>query len=146
MKPLLLILDDWEGKIAASACWTRLKEYVDIKFLQEPINEVSELDMLNATYLMAVRERTPLNELLFSKLPRLKLILQTGGHAYHIDTIAAKKRNITIALGRKVKAPQVSVPELTLAMALNLVRLIPEAQIAMRNGKWPLLTGRTLGG
>jgi D-3-phosphoglycerate dehydrogenase / 2-oxoglutarate reductase len=146
MKPLLLVLDDWEGQIEASPCWSELKGSVDIRFLSQPISMVSESDLISVSFLMTLRERTVLNEAVFSKLPNLKLVLQTGGHAYHVDTGAAEKRGISIALGRKVKAPQIAVPELTIAMALGLIHLIPESQFAMRDGKWPLLTGRTLAG
>src|SRR5579862_8515220 len=88
MKPLLLILDDWEGRIAASPCWEQIKDKIDIKFLSEPIGTISENVLANVEFLMALRERTPLTEQVFSRLPKLKLVLQTGGHAYHIDKVA----------------------------------------------------------
>ncbi len=146
MKPLLLILDDWEGHIAASPYIEKLKTIADIRFLPYPIEEADDDELVNIRFLMALRERTALNESVFSRLPHLELILQTGGHAYHIDNHAAQKRGIVIALGRHVKAPLVSVPELTMAMCLSLFHRLPEAQLAMRNGEWPLLTGRTLAG
>jgi phosphoglycerate dehydrogenase-like enzyme len=146
MKPLLLILDDWEGLIEASQHWGTLKDVVDIKFLHAPIESVSEEELSEVNFLMAIRERTALTEPVFARLPQLKLVLQTGGHAYHIDQQAAQKRGITIALGRRIKAPLASVPELTMAMMLGLMHLLPQAQQAMRAGEWPLLTGRTLKG
>jgi len=146
MKPLLLILDDWEGLIAASPHWEKLKEQVEIKFLDKPILSVPESEITDTVFLMPLRERTALTEQVFAKLPKLKLILQTGGHAYHIDTDAAQKRGITIALGRKVKAPLNSVPELVYAMMLGLIHKVPTAQPAMHKGEWPLVTGRTLAG
>jgi len=144
MRPLLLVLDDWEGQIEASPCWAEIKGSVDIRFLDQPIINVNESELISVSFLMAMRERTALNDAVFSKLPNLKLVLQTGGHTYHLDRDAAEKRGISVALGRKVTAPQIAVPELTIAMALGLMHLIPESQIAMREGKWPLLTGRTL--
>ena len=95
---------------------------------------------------MAIRERTALTEGVFSRLPQLKLVLQTGGHAYHINQEEAQKRGIIIALGRRAKAPLLSVPELSIAMMLGVVHMLPQAQQAMRTGQWPLLTGRTLNG
>jgi D-3-phosphoglycerate dehydrogenase len=146
MKPVLLVLDDWEGLIAKNACWSQLKDSVEIRFLSKPISLASESELANVTFLMALRERTKLTEDIFKRLPQLKLILQTGGHAYHIDEKAAHKRGIVIALGRRIKAPLVSVPELTMAMMLGTMHLLPQAQQAMRTGQWPLLTGRTLSG
>ncbi len=146
MKPLLLILDDWEGLIAASPSWGQLTGLVEIKFWPVPIDEVADAELLNVNFLMAIRERTALTEKVFARLPRLKLVLQTGGHAYHIDQQAAQKHGIAIALGRRIKAPLASVPELTMAMMLGLMHLVPQAQQAMLKGEWPLLTGRTLTG
>jgi phosphoglycerate dehydrogenase-like enzyme len=146
MKPLLLILDDWEGLVRASPAWAGLNALVDIRFLGTSIDDATDEQLSSVNFLMAIRERTALTEQVFARLPQLKLILQTGGHAYHIDREAAQKRGITIALGRRIKAPLASVPELTIAMMLGLVHLIPQAQRAMRAGEWPLLTGRTLKG
>jgi len=145
-KPLLIVLDDWEGRIKKNSCWDQLKHLVDIQFLKEPINKIPDSVLDKAIFLMAIRERTVLTKEVFDQLPNLKLILQTGGHAYHIDQEAAKSRGISIALGRHVKAPLNSVPELTMAMILGVMHLLPQAQQAMSSGQWPLLTGRTLNG
>src|ERR1700722_16150650 len=100
MKPLLLVLDDWEGNIAKNPCWSQLKESVEIRFLSKPIANTPDAELADASFLMALRERTALTEEVFARLPKLKLVLQTGGHAYHIDQKAAQKRGVTIALGR----------------------------------------------
>jgi phosphoglycerate dehydrogenase-like enzyme len=144
MKPLLIILDDWEGLIQSSACWDRIKELVEIKFIKEPIENIDDAEIEQAHFLMALRERTTLNEQVFKRVSNLKLILQTGGHAYHIDTTTAQKQNILIALGRRVKAPLFSVPELTFAFALGLIHKVNQGNSIMHKGQWQLLTGRTL--
>ena len=144
MKPSLLILDDWEGLIQASACWNQVKELVEIKFLKESINSVSDSEIVQTQFLLALRERSVLNEQVFKRMPNLSLVLQTGGHFYHIDIAAAQKRNISIALGRKIKAPLISVPELTFAFALGLMHKVYHGNKIMQHGKWELLTGRTL--
>ena len=145
MKRVMIVLDDWEGRIAASSCWEKINDRVDIHFFNgnEPMDPgICE----NVLIIMALRERTRIDEIFLMRFPRLKLILQSGGHAYHIDLAAAKNRGVSILLGRNAKSPLVSVPELTIAMMLNLFHLIIPAQHAMRNGEWPLLTGRTLSG
>src|SRR5439155_23629857 len=102
MKPLLIILDDWEGRIQASACWNKVKELVEIKFLKEPIDSANDAQIEQVQFLMALRERTILPQQVFRRMPRLKLVLETGGDASHTDTPAARKQNIVIALGRRV--------------------------------------------
>jgi phosphoglycerate dehydrogenase-like enzyme len=144
MKPLLLILDDWEGQIQRADCWKQLKDLVEIKFLNKPIEQTDDFEIERAQFLMALRERTVLNEKVFKRMPQLKLVLQTGGHAYHIDTAAAQQRNIIIALGRRVESPLISVPELTFAFALGLMHKVYEGNHTMQRGDWKLLTGQTL--
>jgi len=144
MKPLLLILDDWEGLIEKVDCWNQFNDLLEIKFLKESIERTSDFEIEQAQFLMAIRERTALNEQLFKRMPKLKLVLQTGGHAYHIDKAAARQRNIIIASGRRVKAPLASVPELTFAFALSLMHKVYQAQRSMQDGRWDLLTGGTL--
>jgi len=142
----LLILDDWEGRIAKSTCWTQLSDSVDIQFVSEHSESIPDTVLKRAEFLMALRERTTLTRDAFERMPQLKLVLQTGGHAYHIDQAAAQERGVKIALGRRVKAPLITVPELTIAMMLGTMHLLPQAQQAMKKGDWPLLTGRTLSG
>src|ERR1700690_2790710 len=144
MKPQLLVLDDWEGRIEAASCWKQVQKDVDIRFLKTPVTELSDAEGAPVEYLLAIRERTPLTSQVFERFPNLKLILQTGGHAYHIDLDEVKRRGILVALGRRASSPMVSVPELTMGLLLSTVHRFPEAQKALQNGGWPLLMGRTL--
>jgi D-3-phosphoglycerate dehydrogenase / 2-oxoglutarate reductase len=145
MKPMMIVLDDWEGRIAASAVWRQIEGQVDIHFYNGSVQMEPGI-CENVIIIMTLRERTVIDEKFLIRFPRLQLILQTGGHAYHIDLIAAKSRGVAIVLGRGAKMPLVSVPELTIAMMLNLFHKIVPAQFAMRNGEWPGLMGRTLSG
>ena len=43
--------------------------------------------------IIANRERTRFTRELLKQLPNLKIIAQTGNHAYHIDLAAAEERN-----------------------------------------------------
>lgn len=130
--------------MAKNPCWDDLTELGSVRFLTEPISTIPDLELKDISFIVALRERTALTEHVFNRLPQLKLIFQTGGGTHHIDHQAAMKRDISIAIDRKSKAMQTSVPELTIALILGTMHLIPQAQQAMRSGRWPLLTGRTL--
>jgi phosphoglycerate dehydrogenase-like enzyme len=83
----------------------------------------------------------------FARCPNLKLILQTGGHAYHVDTDAATEQGIIVALGRgHTTKPPVVVPELVLGLMLGLIRQIYPLHAQMTKGGWPRLIGRSLAG
>ena len=62
MLPLLIILDDWEGRIAASTCWKKLQDIVEVKIFKEHFEKIPVDDLARAEFLMALRERTTLNE------------------------------------------------------------------------------------
>lgn len=146
----MIVLDDYEGELANAPAMKRLHQLADVQVLNHPIDP-DESDILkNVQVLLALRERTKLNETFLAACPNLELVLQTGGHAYHIDQAAATQRGVVVALGRRVSKPTVVVPELVFSLLLGLVREIYPLTTEMRNGGWPeriggSLAGRTLG-
>ena len=103
-------------------------------------------ELRDVQVLLAIRERTRLDAATLDRFPALELILQTGGHAYHLDAAAAKERGVLVALGRGGAAPRAAVPELTFALMIAALRQFPLAQRAMAEGDWPALVGRCLSG
>lgn len=147
-KPKLLVMDDYEGELAQSPAMARLRRLADITILDHPIDDYSILREFQV--ILALRERTKLDNHFFESCSALELVLQTGGHAYHIDQAAATQWGIVIALGRRVSKPTVVVPELALGFMLGLVRQIYPLTMTMSKGEWRRsiggsLSGRTLG-
>ncbi len=102
-----------------------------------------------------IRERTALSRPLLEKLPKLKLIAQTGKVSGHIDLSAAAARNIVIAEG--VGDPTAPA-ELTWALIMAAMRKLPQYVNNLKDGLWQIastsptrntlgtvLKGRTLG-
>ena len=147
-KPKLLVMDDYEGELGLSPAMRRLRQLAEVSILDHPIEDFSILKDIQV--LLALRERTKLDNRFFESCPALELVLQTGGHAYHIERAAATQKGIVIALGRRVSKPTVVVPELALGFMLGLVRQIYPLTVAMSKGEWrgsvgSSLAGRTLG-
>jgi phosphoglycerate dehydrogenase-like enzyme len=146
----MIVLDDYEGELAMAPGMIRLRQLADVQVLDRPIRS-DDLNILkDIQVLLALRERTTLDSQFFEACPNLELVLQTGGHAYHIDQNAASKQGIVIALGRRVSKPTVVIPELVFSLILGLVRQIYPLTTEMHNGGWPelisgSLAGRTLG-
>jgi D-3-phosphoglycerate dehydrogenase len=146
MVPRLLVLDDYEGRIAGAPAMARLRDLAEVTLLQRPLAD-SDLDGLTEVQvLLAIRERTRLDRHLLDRLPRLELVLQTGGHAYHVDQEAATGRGIVVALGRRARMPSASVPELTFGLMLALLRRIHPLAGQLADGDWPEAMGGTLAG
>jgi D-3-phosphoglycerate dehydrogenase len=115
-----------------------------VTVLDRPLAD-GDLDRLaEVQVLLAIRERTPLGRHLFDRLPRLELVLQTGGHAYHVDQEAATERGIVVALSRRARMASASVPELTFGLMLAVLRRIHPLAAQLASGDWPAAMGGTL--
>lgn len=146
MSPRLVVLDDWEGRLAASEGIARMRGLADVTVLDRPLAEVPDDELADVEYLMAVRERTRFDAATFDRMPSLRVVLQSGGHAYHLDAAAARERGIVVTHGRRAHGPRAAVPELTFALMIGALRDLPTAVREMSAGGWPSLTGRTLAG
>jgi phosphoglycerate dehydrogenase-like enzyme len=146
MAPRLLVLDDYEGRMAAAPAMARLRELAEVRVLDRPLGH-GDLDALaGVRVLLAIRERTRLDAGLFDRLPDLELVLQTGGHAYHVDQAAATGRGVVVALSRRARMATASVPELTFGLLLAVLRRIHPLAGELAAGEWPAAMGGTLAG
>jgi len=75
---------------------------------------------------------------------RLKVISRYGVGVDQVDIPAAREKGIIVT--NTPGANSVSVAELALGMILSLARQIPVASEAVRQGKWPRLSGLSLEG
>lgn len=145
-KLTMLILDDREGLIGSSPGLEQMKAHAAVRVLSGSFDQVTAEELAQVQVLMAVRERTTLDAEALSRMPSLELILQTGGHAYHLDADYASGKGIPVSLTRRAFGPKAAVPELTFALAVNALRMIPSAHDSMTEGKWEPFLGRTLRG
>jgi len=145
-RPRLLVLDDYERRIAGSPAMARLRELAEVTVLDQPLAQADVDGLADVQVLMAIRERTRLDGDLFERLPRLELVLQTGGHAYHVDEPAATRRGIVVALSRRARMPTAAVPELTFGLMIAVLRRIHPLAGELSSGAWPDAMGRTLSG
>jgi len=97
----------------------------------------------NATALV-VRNRTKVTSEIIAAAPKLKVIARAGVGLDNIDIKAADAAGVVVVAGLGANA--VSVGELTLGLALSLLRNIPEHDQLTREGKWIRTPGRELSG
>ncbi len=146
-RPRLAILDDHEGIVARAPGTVRLRELADVTVFPEHLGDDQLVEALGGFHaLLAIRERTRFHAGVIGRLNDLELLLQTGGHAYHVDVDAATRQGVLIALGRRVQAPTRAVPELVFGLIIALLRDIPQLTYRMRSGQWPVAVGRSLHG
>jgi len=140
------ILDDVHDAWSGTEGVRRLRERADVEIFTEAFGSPSALRGFDA--LIANRERTRFSRELLDQLGDVRVIVQTGNHAAHIDFAAARERGIVVA--RASGGYSIGAAELAIALALALMRRIPERDAALRRGEWstpttPVLHGKTLG-
>ncbi|UIR56962.1 D-2-hydroxyacid dehydrogenase family protein [Sphingobacterium sp. SRCM116780] len=140
----ITILDDYQNVIETLKCFERLSgQHVEIlhKTEKDP-NKLSVL-LSDTEILVLTRERTEITDELLNKLPKLKLISQTGKISNHLDLNACTKYKVSVAEG--VGSP-IAPAELTWALLMNTVRQIPQAIEGLKDGKWQINIGTTING
>jgi phosphoglycerate dehydrogenase-like enzyme len=144
--PKLFVLDDYEGALAAAPALNKLRELAEVTVMNQSINVENDVDLAQYQVMFALRERTKIDAAWLEHFPKLELILQSGGHAYHLDRAAASAKGIVVALGRGAKNPKVVMPELTWALILGLNRQLYPIHQQMVTGAWPEVIGTSLHG
>jgi len=83
---------------------------------------------------LIVRGRTKVTEAVLNAGKNLKVVGRAGVGVDNIDLNAAKAHNVVVV--NSPLATTVAVAELTIGIMLSMVREIPRADVAMKNGKW----------
>jgi D-3-phosphoglycerate dehydrogenase/(S)-sulfolactate dehydrogenase len=93
---------------------------------------------------LVVRNRTKVTADIIAAAPHLKVIARAGVGLDNIDLKAADAAGVVVVAGLGANA--VSVGELTLGLALALLRNVPGHDVATRDGGWVRTPGRELSG
>ncbi|MFM7024867.1 MAG: D-2-hydroxyacid dehydrogenase family protein [Limnohabitans sp.] len=130
----IVILDDYQDAVRKLDCASKLEAY-PAKVYTNTIKGLGQLSvrLKDADIIVLIRERTALNRALLEKLPRLKLIAQTGRVGKHIDLAACTEQGIAVAEG--VSSP-VAPAELTWALIMAAARRLPQYIGNLKHGAW----------
>ena len=140
----IAILDDYQHVIKTLRCFDMLKgENVLVLHQSEKDPQVLAGLLQDTKILVLTRERTIIDEALLAQLPHLKLISQTGKISNHLDLAACSRYKVAVAEG--IGSP-IAPAELSWALLMNTVRLIPQAIAAMKQGQWQTNIGGTIHG
>jgi D-3-phosphoglycerate dehydrogenase len=130
----IVILDDYQDAVRKLECASKLDPY-QAKVYTNTVKGLGQLSvrLKDADVLILIRERTHLNRQLIEKLPKLKLISQTGRIGSHIDLQACTARGIAVAEG--IGSP-VAPAELTWALLMAAARRLPHYIGNLKHGAW----------
>ena len=130
----IVILDDYQDAVRKLACAAKLEAY-PAKVYTNTVKGIGQLSvrLKDADVIILIRERTHMNRQLIEKLPKLKMIAQTGRVGPHVDVGACTERGIVVADG--VGSP-VAPAELTWALIMAAARRIPQYVSHLKHGAW----------
>ncbi|MBC7375881.1 MAG: D-2-hydroxyacid dehydrogenase family protein [Burkholderiaceae bacterium] len=130
----IVILDDYQDAVRKLQCASKLDAY-PAKVYTNTVKGIGQLGirLKDADVIVLIRERTPISRLLVEKLPKLKLIAQTGRVGGHIDVPACTERGIAVAEG--VGSP-IAPAELTWALIMAAMRRLPQYIGTLKHGGW----------
>jgi len=130
----IIILDDYQDAVRKLKCASKL-EALNAKVFTNTVKGIGQLSvrLRDADVLVLIRERTHFPRQLLEKLPKLKLISQTGRVGSHIDVAACTKLGIAVAEG--VGSP-VAPAELTWALIMASMRRLPQYIGNLKHGAW----------
>ena len=130
----VIILDDYQDAVRKLPC-ASLLEHLNAKVFTNTVKGMGQLSvrLRDADIIVAIRERTHFNRQLLERLPRLRLIAQTGRVGPHVDVEACTSLGIAVAEG--VGGP-VSTAELTWALIMASMRRLPQYIGNLKHGAW----------
>ena len=130
----IVILDDYQDAVRKLAVATKLEPH-SAKVYTNTVKGLGQLSvrLRDAEVIVLIRERTHITRQLIEKLPRLRMISQTGRVGSHVDVAACTERGIAVAEG--VGSP-VAPAELTWALIMAAARRLPQYIGNLKHGAW----------
>ena len=130
----IIILDDYQDAVRKLSCASLLAA-LNAKVFTNTVKGIGQLSirLRDADVLVLIRERTHFPRALLEKLPKLKLISQTGRVGPHIDVAACTQQGIAVSEG--VGSPHAAA-ELTWALVMAAMRRLPQYIANLKHGVW----------
>ncbi len=145
----IAIIDDYQDAFRGLNCAKQLAGHELMVFTdteKDPAKLAARLQDAEIVVLTQQRSRMP--RAVVEKLPKLKLLSQTGHNVYHIDIAACTEKGIVVSAGGRGNPNPTA--ELAWGLILAALRRIPQEVQRMKNGQWQGsvgtgLAGKTLG-
>ena len=140
----ITILDDYQDAVRGLSCFAKLAGH-SVTVHRDSVSDADTLvaRLAEADAVVLIRERTRIPAAVIARLPKLKILSQTGGAGKHIDIEACTRAGIVVCAG--TGAPDAPA-ELTWGLILASVRSIALEDRRLREGRWQTTLGRTLKG
>lgn len=145
----IAVIDDYQDAFRKLDGFPRLKSHEVVVYHdteKDPARLAARLQDADAVIL--TQQRSPFPREVIERLPRLKLIAQTGRNTNHIDIAACTEKGVVVAAAGS--GTPYSTAELAWGLIIASVRHIPHEVQQLKQGVWQTtvgtgLRGKTLG-
>jgi D-3-phosphoglycerate dehydrogenase len=140
----IVIPDDYQDCVRGLACFDKVASH-EVTIYNDTVTGVDALAarFADADAIVLTRERTRIDAALLDRLPRLRLISQTGKLAGHVDLAACTAHGVLVAEGSGAGS---ATAELAWLLALASRRHLVDEATRLRQGLWQGHLGQQLGG
>lgn len=151
-QPNIVILGDYERALRRFSQWEKLDGLAKVTIHHEPLRDEALYEAVkDADAIAIVRDRSPFNEAMIARLPKLKFLMFTGERNGTLDSAALIARNIPIGVTPGGPSKETTA-ELTWALILGASKRLIEENKLISSGGWrdelsvlPMLAGERLG-
>ena len=122
-----------------------LLDEAGIEYVVNPVGRrltEAELVFLIPGFDVLIAGTDPITKQVLEAGSRLRLISRVGVGLDNVDLLVARQRGVTVAY--TPEGPADAVAELTVGLALSLLRGVHRANAAIRQGRWTRIQGRRL--
>ena len=145
----IAVIDDYQNAFRTLKCFPKLSGH-DVAVFTDPQTDIDKLAerLKDADAVVLTQQRTGFPRALIERLPKLKLIGQTGRAATHVDLEACTEKGIVVSAGGAGNSNVTA--ELTWGLILCALRHLPFEVKRLKEGQWQStlgvgIKGKTLG-
>jgi D-3-phosphoglycerate dehydrogenase / 2-oxoglutarate reductase len=136
----IAVIDDYQNAFKTLKCYAKLSGHEVTAFTDTETDPARLAERLkDAEVLVLTQQRSSLPRAVIERLPKLKLISQTGSGTAHIDVAACTERGIAVAAGGSGRSN--ATAELTWALILSALRNVPYEVKQLKEGRWQSTAG-----
>jgi D-3-phosphoglycerate dehydrogenase len=145
----IVVIDDYQDAFRTLRCYPKLQGHEVVVYNDTEKNPDRLAERLKeAEAVILTQARSPFPRTLIERLPKLKLISQTGRSTGHIDIDACTEHGVAVSAAGKATAHPTA--ELTWGLILGALRHIPYEVHRLKEGHWQstlgaCVQGKTLG-
>jgi D-3-phosphoglycerate dehydrogenase len=145
----IAIIDDYQNAFKTLKCFPKLSGH-EVVVYTDPETDIGKLAerLKDAEVVVLTQQRSAFPRAVIERLPKLKLIGQTGRAATHVDLQACTEKGIVVSAGGSGNSN--ATAELTWGLILSALRNLPFEVRRLKEGHWQStlgigVNGKTLG-